>query len=321
MSGMIRHPSQQPGALGVESLTALATFVRVVDDGSFSSAGRSLGISASGVGKTISRLEAKLGARLFNRSTRSLVLTAEGSLLLERCRRILGEIEAIGAEITDSTGRPTGRLRLGLPIVGEPFLSILSGFARAFPQIELDLTLDDRRADLIQEGYDIVLRTGDVGVSALTTRSLGRFTLLLAAAPSYISANGMPQTVEELTRHRCITFRYAHSGKVHPWPQIEELSRDSEEGLIISNNVEARIAFTLQGLGIGLLPNFGIHEMLAEGRLVHVLPQISEEIPVHLLWPSGRFPPPKVRALIDYLAAKLAPALAAPASATAGVHP
>ncbi|HUD93480.1 LysR family transcriptional regulator [Sphingobium sp.] len=305
---MNRAP-QSVASLGVDSLGSLSTFVRVVEDGSFAAAGRSLGISPSGIGKAITRLEARLGTRLFNRNTRSLVLTNDGTLLLKRCRRILDEIEGIGTDIGDSSTTPRGRLRLGLPIVGEPFLSILSRFALAFPEVQLDLTLTDRTVDLIHEGYDAVLRTGDAPDSALTARFLGNFTLLLAAAPSYLAQWGTPRSIADLSRHRCISFRYTHSGKVHPWPQIENLSREADGQPIISNNVEARIAFTLAGVGIGLLPHFGIDHLLADGRLIHVLPEISQTIPVNLLWPSGRFPPPRVRALIDFLVAELSPAL------------
>jgi DNA-binding transcriptional LysR family regulator len=151
---------------------ALTVFVQVAETRSFVVAGRTLGISASGIGKSVGRLEQSLGVRLFHRSTRSVTLTAEGEMLLGRARRILTEFDAAQTELSQLSAVPKGRLRIGLPMIGEPFLPALAEFQRRYSEVELDLEFDNRKVDVIEEGYDAVIRTGDIEDSRLTTRLL-----------------------------------------------------------------------------------------------------------------------------------------------------
>lgn len=148
--------------------SAINVFVQVAETRSFAAAGRLLGISASAVGKRVSALEEQLGVRLFHRSTRSVALTAEGGLFLERSRRILGEIEAAQAELSQVNLSPRGRLKVSLPLVAEPFLSVMAQFKQAYPDVDLDLEFTDRRVDVIDEGFDAVIRSGDAPDSRLT---------------------------------------------------------------------------------------------------------------------------------------------------------
>ena len=157
----------------MESLSGFVVFVQVAETRSFVAAGRLLGVSASAVGKRVVRLEEKLGVRLFHRSTRSVTLTAEGALFLERSRRILAEIEAAELELSQATATPRGRLRVSLPMGSSLVLPVLGEFMRHYPDIELDLDFSDRMVDVIEEGFDAVVRTGEPSDSRLSSKRLG----------------------------------------------------------------------------------------------------------------------------------------------------
>ncbi len=200
----------------MDSLNAFTVFVQVAETRSFTAAGRLLGISASAVGKSVARLEEKLGVRLFHRSTRSITPTAEGLLLLERSRRILAEIEAAQTELSQASSAPRGRLRVSLPLVSTLVLPVLADFMRDYPDIQLDLDFSDRLVDVVEEGFDAVVRTGEPADSRLVARKLGHFKMLLVASPDYIAAHGMPRQVQDLQAHQCMHFRWPHSPSTCP---------------------------------------------------------------------------------------------------------
>ncbi|MFI8221638.1 LysR family transcriptional regulator [Pseudomonas sp. NPDC085632] len=287
----------------MESLNTLNVFVQVADTRSFVAAGRLLGVSASAVGKSIVRIEERLGVRLFHRSTRSITLTAEGELFLERCRRILAELEAAEAELTQTVLTPRGRLKVSLPLVGEPFLPVMAQFKKTYPDVDLDLTFSDRRVDVVEEGYDAVVRSGDSPDSRLTSRRLGSYRMILVGSPEYFAVRGVPQQPSELAQHACIQFRFPNTGKLQSWP-VKLNDGDTEPSLptsMVCNNLEARICFALQGIGIAYLPDFAIKEWLDCAKLVPVLEDCSEEGVFQIMWPSGRQPAPKLRVFIDFL--------------------
>lgn len=294
----------------MESLNGFVVFVQVAEMRSFVAAGRNLGVSASAVGKSIARLEDKLGVRLFHRSTRSITLTAEGHLLLERSRRILAEIEAAQQELTQAVEHPTGRLRLSLPLVGSLVLPVLGDFMRQYPQIQLDLEFTDRMVDVIAEGYDAVLRIGPPADSRLSARKLGQFRTVVVASPDYLARYGEPQSPADLTHHACLQYRFPSSGKLERWVMR---GNDAENELVlpktmVCNNIETRVCFALRGLGIAWLPDFAIREALEEGALREVLTRYASHTGVvHLLWPASKYPSPKLRVLIDFLSARLFP--------------
>lgn len=294
----------------MESLNGFVVFVQVAEMRSFVAAGRNLGVSASAVGKSIARLEDKLGVRLFHRSTRSITLTAEGHLLLERSRRILAEIEAAQQELTQAAEHPVGRLRLSLPLVGSLVLPVLGDFMRQYPQIQLDLEFTDRMVDVIAEGYDAVLRIGPPADSRLSARKLGHFRTVVVASPEYLARCGEPQTPADLTRHACLQYRFPSSGKLERWV-MRGNEAENELALpatMVCNNIETRVCFALRGLGIAWLPDFAIREALEEGALREVLADYASHTGVvHLLWPASKHPSPKLRALIDFLSARLFP--------------
>lgn len=294
----------------MESLNGFVVFVQVAEMRSFVAAGRNLGVSASAVGKSIARLEDKLGVRLFHRSTRSITLTAEGHLLLERSRRILAEIEAAQQELTQAAEHPVGRLRLSLPLVGSLVLPVLGDFMRQYPQIQLDLEFTDRMVDVIAEGYDAVLRIGPPADSRLSARKLGHFRTVVVASPEYLARCGEPQTPADLTRHACLQYRFPSSGKLERWV-MRGNEAENELALpatMVCNNIETRVCFALRGLGIAWLPDFAIREALEQGALREVLADYASHTGVvHLLWPASKHPSPKLRVLIDFLSARIFP--------------
>ena len=293
----------------MDSLNGFVVFVQVAETRSFVAAGRLLGVSASAVGKSVARLEEKLGVRLFHRSTRSVTLTAEGALFLERSRRILAEIEAAQQELSQASAAPRGRLRVSLPMVSSLVLPVLGEFMRAFPEIELDLDFTDRRVDVIEEGFDAVVRIGNPVDSRLSARHLGSFAMQVVASPHYLALRGTPQVPADLLQHTCMHYRWPNSGKLETWalrqaPGEPELQLPTS---MICNNVETRVCFALQGLGVTYLPEFAIREPLADGRLQLILENYVEHRGVfYVLWPASKHPSPKVRALVDFLCARIA---------------
>jgi DNA-binding transcriptional LysR family regulator len=292
----------------MDSLNGFVVFVQVAETRSFVAAGRLLGVSASAIGKSVARLEEKLGVRLFHRSTRSITLTAEGMLFLERSRRILAEIEAAELELSQATAVPRGRLRLSLPLVSSLVLPVLGDFMREYPEIELDLDFTDRMVDVIEEGFDAVVRTGEPADSRLSARRLGTFQMRLVASPDYLARRGTPNVPTDLLQHSCLHYRFPNSGKLETWalrqsPGAPELQLPIS---MICNNIETRVCFALQGLGIAYLPDFSIREPLADGRLQAILNKYVERTGVfHVLWPASKHPSPKLRALVDFLCARV----------------
>lgn len=292
----------------MDSLNGFNVFVQVAETRSFVAAGRLLGVSASAVGKSVARLEEKLGVRLFHRSTRSITLTAEGRLFLERSRRILAEIEAAEQELSQASGSPRGKLRVSLPLVSSLVLPVLGEFMATYPDIELDLDFSDRLVDVIEEGFDAVVRTGKPSDSRLSARHLGSFELMLVASPAYLQLHGTPRSPADLREHLCLHYRFPNSGKLETWPlQLPEGEAEIQlPTSMICNNIETRVCFARQGRGIACLPDFSVFSHLADGSLCRVLPdQARRTNTFNILWPSSKHPSPKVRVLIDFLCARV----------------
>jgi len=292
----------------MDHVGALSAFVYAADARSFTVAGQRLGLSSSAIGKAITRLEERLAVRLFHRSTRTITLTEEGALFLERCRRILSEIEAAEMELAQTQGAPRGKLRVSLPILNPVTVPALCAFMRAYPEIELDLDFSDRIVDIIDEGFDVVLRAGEVSDSRLMSRMVGEFRLRLAASPDYLARRGVPHVPEDLVMHACLHHRYATSGKLERWP-LRRDGRDVDMVLpstAVANTIEPLIAMAEQGLGIACLPDNALTSQLGGGTLRTVLDDYVEHNgPFRLLWPSSRYPSPKLRAFVQFMAQNL----------------
>ena len=291
----------------IDNLSGVALFVQLAQAGSFVAAARQAGISPSAVSKSLARLEQRLGTRLFQRSTRQLSLTAEGKLFLARSERILAEMQAAQEELA-GTLAPRGRLRLGLPELGGLFLPALADFAAQHPAIALDLDFSDALADVVGDGFDAVIRIGAPRDSRLAARKLGQFRSCLVASSAYLARHGTPSHPLELQQHACLHYRFRHSGKVEQWQLRQEAEAPASDLPLsmVCNNVEARLHFARQGLGIAWLPDFYVRSAIAEGSLIEVLRDYAIAAhPAHscwLLWPSGPHLASKVRALVDFLA-------------------
>jgi DNA-binding transcriptional LysR family regulator len=287
---------------------ALGAFVRTAETRSFTEAGRRVGVSSSAVGKAVARLEAELGVRLFHRSTRAITLTAEGELFLERCRRIFAEFEVARRELTQAAGKPQGKLRIGLPQLGMSLMPHLIAFQQTYGEVELELEFSDRLVNVIEEGFDAVIRIGELQDSRLTLRRLSGYSHRLVASPRYLDEKGTPTHPSELGAHSCLRYRYPTSGKLDPWPLVvEEGSGVDVSATATANAIEPLLAMALAGSGIACLPDFYVESAVAEGLLVPVLERyVRDHRTVGILWPSSRQSLPKISAFVEFMVARMA---------------
>ncbi|MFO2462898.1 LysR family transcriptional regulator [Pseudomonas sp. 15FMM2] len=294
----------------MDRLGSISVFVQVAETRSFTQAGRLLGVSSSAIGKSIARIEKRLGVRLFHRSTRSITLTGEGALFLERCRRILAEVEAAEQELSEAAAAPRGKLRISLPQVRGLLMPVLTGFMRAYPDIELDVDFSDRMVDVIEEGFDAVVRTGRPEDSRLTARLLGHYRLVLVGSADYFSQHGTPRRPIDLNHHACLRHKFCATGKLEAWP-LRHLPQEPAPVLrapLVSTTIESLLHVVNEGLGIACLPDFMVHEAVEQGRLQRVLDDYLEHSgSFWLLWPSSRHASAKLRVFIDHMSLALFP--------------
>lgn len=294
---------------GLDQFNGLAAFVRTADLGSFAAAGKALGLTPSAVGKAVTTLERQLGVRLFQRSTRSLRLTEEGRLFHDRCRRILDDFEDARASLAHALATPNGRLRVSVPLVSYHLLPpVIPEFIKRFPDVELDIDFNDLIVDLIDQGIDVAIRSGDLPDSRLTSRALRPFRMLLCAAPDYLAEYGTPLRPKDLDHHLAIRFRYPNTGKLQPWPlRVSEFDFEMRARTVLTcNNMEALRGATESGLGIGFMPDFLARAAIAAGRLQPLLTDFLDGPgQFHLLWASNRHLSPKVRVFVDFLSDRL----------------
>jgi DNA-binding transcriptional LysR family regulator len=295
----------------MDKLHGLMAFVKTADLGSFATAGRVLEISPSAVGKAVARLEQQLGVRLFQRSTRRVQLTEEGRLFHERCRRILDDLDDAQSMLSQTRETPRGKLRVSAPIVAYHFLlPLVPEFVARYPEVELDFDFNDRIVELIEEGVDVAIRTGDLPDSSLVARPLRHYRQRICASPAYLKAHGTPVTPRalELEQHAALRFRFPNSGKLFEWP-FPRVAGEPELRLrtaLTCNNMEALRGATLRGLGIACMPDFLVDEAVADGRLVSLFEdQLGIAGQFQAIWPSSRHLSPKVRVFVDHLSQAL----------------
>ncbi len=290
----------------------IAVFMQVVQAGSFTLAAERLDMSKSGVAKSIARLEATLGVRLFQRTTRRLSLTEEGRQFSDGCQRALTELENAQALATTQRQALAGRLRVDLPVVfGRRWvLPALLEITTQHPALELDVSLTDRRVDLVEDGIDLVIRIGPLQDSAtLVAKPLGVQQAVLVAHPDYLTRHGEPQTPDDLHRHACITF--GSGGQARPWHFLDRHGRSQPlavRGRLGLNDSEAILDAALAGHGIALLSDWLVAEHLRAGRLLRVLPKVGTQgFPIHAVWQKNRHLSAKVRRVVDLLAERFVP--------------
>ncbi|MGO4567062.1 LysR family transcriptional regulator [Rhizobium sp. 2YAF20] len=278
----------------------------------FTQAAVRLGISKSGVAKSVLRLENRLGIRLFNRTTRRFALTADGQAFYEACAKVLADLEGAQDALSTNVLRPRGTLKVDLPVVfGRRWvLPILLDIADRYRELSMEVTFTGRQIDPIEEGVDLVLRIGDLAdSSSLVARLLGIQKSVLCAAPHYIDRFGHPESITVLSDHSCIVL--AGSGQVMQWIFADEAGGFSPypvSGRLIFNDADAVCEAALAGQGIALLATWLIADHLRDGRLVPILPNVETRgFPIYAIWPRSRLTAPKVRVVIDELVARFYP--------------
>ncbi len=282
----------------------LRTYVNIIEEGSFAGAARRMGISRSLVSKYVSDLEARLGAQLLTRSTRSLSPTDLGRSYFEQVRDILQHLDEADDSVRLSAGRVAGRLRIGAPISFT--LKVLQPHVMRFmeenPDVRLDLSLDDGCVDPVAAGFDATIRVGVLEDTSMRARYLCQVGTMLVASPEYLAEHGTPQVPAELIAHRCLYYTNTRSSGTWPFRKGGEVIHQKITPAFSSNNGDMIRTAALNGQGIAVTVGFQVAEDLAAGRLVPILTDYGlPELPVSIIWPSSRNMTAALRAFVDYL--------------------
>ncbi|MDI6636417.1 LysR family transcriptional regulator [Pantoea dispersa] len=290
----------------MDRIQAMQIFIRIAEAGSFVRAAETLSLPASTVTSSIKGLEKYLQVRLLNRTTRRVSLTPEGMQYLAQCREIMALIEHTEASLSDSVRRPQGPLRIDMPGGIAHFIVMpnLKDFYRRYPDIYLMLGVSDRQVDLVQEGVDCVIRTGDLLNSTLVARPLGRFRWITCASPDYLREYGIPRSPADLSNHRAVHY---FSGQTRRTSELRFV-RGTEalsvpvSGQVAVNETGLYIKMCLEGFGLAQLAESVVSEHLKKGTLVEVLADWQpSSVPVNLLYPHQKFLSPAVRAFADWI--------------------
>ncbi len=294
----------------MDRLTALNVFRHAADLGSFAAAARQLGLSPAAVSKNIGELEAHLGARLFNRTTRRMSLTDAGARYYERIRRVLEELEEADNSLGAMQTTPSGLLRVSAPVTLTLMTSLsaaLPRFLERHPALSLELRMDDRRSNLIEEGFDLAIRASDsLEDSSLIARKLMPMPHVVCAAPDYLARHGTPKSPEDLRRHNCIQFTL--SGHAASW-EFQKGGRKFQ--IPVDGRYKVTSSFAVRdalraGFGLSLIPRIYVQDDIAAGRLKPLLEAwATTETSVYAVYPSRRHLSAKLRAFLDFLAVEL----------------
>lgn len=296
----------------IDHASEMAAFVRVVDAKGFSAAAPALGLSPSAVSKLVTRLEARLGVRLLQRTTRAIHLTAEGETFYASARRIVTDIEMLQDEMTDRRGTPQGPLRVttSLAFSTHQLAPVIAEFLERYPAVRLELMPTDRVVDMIEEGVDIAIRIGRLADTSFMARKIGEDVRLICASPDYLARLGTPRRPEDLTRHQCIVNRERQY--LNRWPfRIEGKIVEIEvDGRVAVEEGEAQMQMALQGLGIVRLTRLTLASAIRRGALVSLLADFGAEqpVPIHAVYPHRRHLASKVGAFVNFLVEKFTPA-------------
>lgn len=287
--------------------TYLDAFAASADERSFSAAARRLGITPAAVSKSVARLEAGLGVRLFQRSTRSLSLTEEGERLYRQIRMPWTEIGDALAQLQQGAGKPAGNLKVSLaPTVGRNYIvPLLAAFMQRYPDIVPDLHFENRQVDLVAEGFDVAIGGGMALTEGLVARQLAPVHIVLVAAPAYLAANPAPAGPADLARHRGLLRRSVASGRLTPWILKDEAGREvvaSVRPVAMLDDPEALARAAACALGIAMLPMPHALPLLESGEVVRILPGWHAEThPLSIYYSSRKLLPAKVRVFVDYI--------------------
>jgi LysR family transcriptional regulator for bpeEF and oprC len=291
----------------MKSLSNIKIFIQVAQTKSFAEAANELSLSPPATSKAVAKLEEELGVKLLHRTTRSVSLTAEGERFYEVAQKFLEEMEAVAQELKDSSCEPQGRLKISVPAAfGRMWgTKIITQFLRVYPQISVELSLDDKDVDLAAEGVDVAIRVGALADSAnLIARRLFLDPLITCATPEYLNLYGKPQHPSELEKHNCLNFRNRKTGRLMPWfftinGQVE---RRIFEGRLIIDDGEAVGQTAMLGIGVSQMPGFMAINALQQGILEEILVDYRPpEVPFTALYLDRRLVSPRIQAFIDFM--------------------
>lgn len=290
----------------MDRFNSMTIFVAVVKNEGFTPAAEKIGLSRAQVSKSVMQLEAHLGTRLLNRTTRRVSLTDTGRIYYERCKAILHDVEEIENIAGDQNSRPHGRLSLSAPTsFGILHLQdALPQYLKKYPEIQLSLSLADRFIDVVAEGFDLVIRIAELEDSSLVARKIAPCNRVLCASPDYLKQQGKPKVPQDLANHHCLI--YSNELKPDTWVLHGPNGTESIKvnGPVCADNGDILKAAAVSGLGITLLPTFIVGPELLAGRLEQVLPDYHPpEISIYAVFPSRRYLSAKVRTFIDFLSA------------------
>lgn len=285
-------------------------YASVVDCESFTRAAKMLGLPRSSVSTAVSTLEQRIGVRLLQRTTRRVSPTQDGLAFYERCTRLVADVEETEALFRQTAGSPAGRLRIDVPgRIGRLIIApALPDFLGRYPEIDIELSVTDRAANLIEDGIDCVLRVGPLSDSGLIARPVGELALINVASPRYLARHGVPSGPEDLDGHIAVNYASPMTGRVEPWEWSEGDSLRSRPlpGRVTVNSAEAYIACCLAGLGLIQIPAYDVADCLANGDLVEVMPQHrAAPMPMTLLYPHRRHLSRRLQVFADWLVALL----------------
>lgn len=290
----------------MDKLESMRVFCAVIEAGGFAAAADRIGASTSAVSRHVAQLETDLNVRLLNRTTRRMSPSDEGFAYFERCTQLLADLEEAEASVSGKARQPRGRLRLTAPIalatlcLGPAF----AVFSQANPEVTLDIVLSDNIADFAEEGLDMAIRVGRVGSDNLVARRIGQTSLLIAAAPDYLTRAGTPERPEELSHHACLTYAHAANGNQ---AQFEDARGESFSvrisGPINANNGMFLAEMARAGCGIVFAPCFILQPLIESGQLVRLLADWkTQRLPIHAVYPTRRHLSAKVQAMTGFLA-------------------
>jgi DNA-binding transcriptional LysR family regulator len=290
---------------------AIAAFVATAEGRSFTVAGRTLGITPSGVSKAVFRLETELQVRLFNRSTRSISLTAEGTSLFDRCRQILNDLEDAKRVVVNTRAAPSGRLRVSMPAIFGRLMVIpaMATFLKTHPLVSIECSVTDRMVDVVEEGFDVVVRIGSLPDSRLVARTLAHTSFVTCATPEYLGLHGVPSQPEDLRKHDCVQFLSPQTGRLMEWTFVQDgrAVSHSPGGAFSVDNGEALVDAALCDMGIVYVQDYMVAKYIRSRKLISVLDAFTARpTPIVALYPQNRHISPKVRSFVDHLAEQLA---------------
>lgn len=291
----------------MDRIDAMRAFISVADLQGFAPTARKLGLSASAVTRLIASLENHLGARLLQRTTRSVTLTDVGARYLERARRILGDLEEAEDSVQAERGRPSGRLVVSAPLMfGRLYVGpIMSAYLKQYPDVSAELRLSDRMVNLVDEGIDLAVRIGHLADSSVVARTVGDMRRIVVASPRYLKAHGTPQKPSDIAHHEIIQF--AGGGSLSEW-RFSDNSREIRvpaPSRFATNSTDAAVLHAEQGGGLINVLAYQVADQLKAGRLRIVLAKYElPPMPIHLVYPTSRLLSAKVRAFIDLVVAE-----------------